>query len=233
MTFCQAEQHLTAAEEKWGGYMNIEGKNQWYDGFFYNLFFDSIEGGNRKMILDLIPQGSTALDVCCGTGRLAFEMAQKCRHVTGVDISPRMLAFAEKQKNRQGVGNIDFVFGDATRLEETLDRHYDVAVVSLSLHEMDSEERHATVRSMASVADRLILADHTAPPPATVAGFMINQIERFFGGREVFPLYREFVATGGIVGALERCGLVLDEQRQDRMGIRHVVSAPTHHRSRP
>ncbi len=211
--------------------MNDAGKNQWYDGLLYSWFFDSIEGGKRRMILDLIPEDSMVLDVCCGTGRLALEMAGKCRHVTGVDVSPRMLAFAEKQKQKRGIGNLEFVFGDATRLAECLERHFDVAVVSLALHEMDSEERHATVRAMASVADRLVLSDHTAPEPPTIPGFVINRIERLFGGPDVFPLYQEYLASGGIVGALERCGLTPDEQRRDWLGIRQVVVADAGQRS--
>jgi SAM-dependent methyltransferase len=142
-----------------------------------------------------------------------------------VDISPRMLAFAEKQKNRRGIRNLEFVYGDSTRLGEYLDRHYDLAVTSLSLHEMGPDERHATVCSMSSVADRLILADHATPQPATIPGFFITQMERLIAGRLNWEVYREFVASGGVLGALERCGLSPDGQHRDGMGIRHVVTA--------
>ena len=209
--------------------MDKSPKTQWYDGLLYGWFFDSVEGSRRQIILDLIPEDSTVLDVCCGTGRLAMELAQKCRHVTAVDISPRMLAFAEKQKKRQGIRNLDFVFGDSTRLDECLDGHYDVAVTSLSLHEMGPAERHATVCAMSSVADRLVIADHTTPQPSTMPGFLITQMERLIAGRLNWLMYCEFVTSGGILGALERCGLSPDEQRQDRMGIRHVVTAATNH----
>jgi SAM-dependent methyltransferase len=199
-------------------------RTQWYDGLLYSWFFDSVEGGRRKLILDLIPEDSNVLDVCCGTGRLALEIAEKCRHVTAVDISPRMLAFAQKQKDRRGIRNVDFVYGDSTRLGKYLDQHYDVAVISLSLHEMGPDERHATVCAMSSVADRLIVADHTAPQPASIPGFFITQMERLIAGRLNWERYREFVASGGILGALRRCGLSPDEQRRDGMGIRHVVA---------
>lgn len=207
--------------------MDVYLKNQWYDGFFYGWFFDPIEGDKRRMVLDLIEEGDTVLDVCCGTGRLSIEMAAKCRYVTGVDISPRMLAFADKQKKRRGIQNLEFIFGDSTRLEECTDQHYDVAVVSLALHEMYADERHNTVCSMASVADRIIISDHTAPQPATIPGFIINQLERIFGGRKIYPLYKEYLATGGAIGVLERCGLTPDKQQKDQLGIRHVVGAVT------
>ena len=202
-------------------------KNQWYDGFFYGWFFDPLEGSRRRIILDYIEEGNTVLDVCCGTGRLSIEMAEKCSYVTGVDLSPRMLAFADKQKNKRGIQNLEFVIGDSTRLEECIDRHYDIAVVSLALHEMNADERHATVRSMTSVADRIVISDHTAPQPSTIPGFIINQMERIFGGRKMFPLYKEYAATGGAIGTLERCGLIPDKQQKDRLGIRHIVEAVT------
>jgi ubiquinone/menaquinone biosynthesis C-methylase UbiE len=210
--------------------MQSAGKNQWYDGHLYGWFFDPVETANRRMVMDFIPEGSTVLDVCCGTGRLALELAGKCRHVTGVDLSRRMLVYCERQKGKRGVKNLDYVFGDSTRLGAYLDRHYDVAVISLALHEMGPEERHATVCAMAAVADRLVISDHTAPQPATLPGFLINQMERFIGGRAIFPVYNEYVASGGIIGALERCGLSPDQQSRDRLGIRHVVAARTDRR---
>ncbi|MEW6078784.1 MAG: class I SAM-dependent methyltransferase [Thermodesulfobacteriota bacterium] len=207
--------------------MKNSGKNQWYDGYLYGWFFDPVETANRRMVMDFIPAGSTVLDVCCGTGRLALELAGKCSHVTGVDLSRRMLAYCERQKQKRGVKNLEYMFGDSTRLGEYLDRRYDVAVISLALHEMGPEERHATVCAMAAVADRLVVSDHTAPQPATIPGFVIHQMERFIGGRVIFPLYNEYVTSGGIIGALERCGLAPDGQRLDRLGIRQVVSART------
>jgi SAM-dependent methyltransferase len=208
-----------------GEKMKIAGKNQWYDGYLYGWFFDPVETANRRMILDFIPEDSTVLDVCCGTGRLALDLAGKCRHVTGVDISRRMLDFSQKQKKRRGIKNLDIVFGDSTRLKQYVDRFYDVAVISLALHEMGPEERHATLRSMASVAGRLVLSDHAAPQPATIPGFFIIRMERYIGGRANFALFNEYLASGGILGALDCCGLAPDQQRLDKQGIRHVVTA--------
>lgn len=205
--------------------MKTAGKNQWYDGYLYGWFFDPVETANRRMILDLIPEGSTVLDVCCGTGRLALELAGKCRRVTGVDLSRRMLAFSQKQKNRRRINNLDFLFGDSSRLEQYVDRSYDVAVISLALHEMGPDERHATLRSMAAVAKRLVISDHAAPQPATIGGFLIIRMERWIGGKSNFALFQEYLASGGIVGALNHCGLSPDQQRLDKHGIRQVVTA--------
>jgi trans-aconitate methyltransferase len=48
------------------------------------------------------------LDFGCGPGRLAFAMAAYSQKVIGVDISPAMLAEAEKRKAACGASNVHF-----------------------------------------------------------------------------------------------------------------------------
>ncbi len=40
------------------------------------------------------------LEIGCGVGRIGLELATKCRHWTGVDISPKMLAYAAERLQR-------------------------------------------------------------------------------------------------------------------------------------
>ncbi len=63
--------------------------------------------------------GMTALDVCCGTGDMAFALADRvgpAGKVTGVDFSPRMLEIAKSKAKKRGQA-VEFRHGDATRLE--------------------------------------------------------------------------------------------------------------------
>lgn len=62
---------------------------------------DALEQG---LILKLIgpPAGLRILDVGCGDGVLAVEMAGRAEHVTGVDASPEMIAAARRRAERQG-----------------------------------------------------------------------------------------------------------------------------------
>jgi demethylmenaquinone methyltransferase / 2-methoxy-6-polyprenyl-1,4-benzoquinol methylase len=66
--------------------------------------------------------GDEALDVCCGTGDLAFTLAHACPacHVTGLDFTEAMLLRArEKQavrRRRRRLAPVDFVRGDALAL---------------------------------------------------------------------------------------------------------------------
>ena len=53
-----------------------------------------------------------ALDFGCGVGRLLLPLARRCLDVTGVDVSPSMLAEARRNCDAAGAGNVQLVQGD-------------------------------------------------------------------------------------------------------------------------
>ena len=63
-----------------------------------------------------LPEGAAMLDVCCGTGDIALDTAERRGdlQVVGLDFSPAMLAVAEGKK--QGKENVRFMQGDAMAL---------------------------------------------------------------------------------------------------------------------
>ena len=67
------------------------------------------------------------LDLCCGTGQLASYFLERGCRVTGIDLSPAMLAHA-RQNNASSIaaGVADFIEADATNF--TLDRTFDLVV---------------------------------------------------------------------------------------------------------
>ena len=60
--------------------------------------------------------GLRLLDVGCGAGYFAREMARRGARVTGVDLSPRMLRPAHVAETAEPLG-VDYVLGDAERLD--------------------------------------------------------------------------------------------------------------------
>jgi SAM-dependent methyltransferase len=78
-------------------------------------------------LLDL-PPNSRILDIGCGTGRHAVEMARRGYAVTGLDFSSGMLAEAEKAAEMAGV-TVEWVQADAARF--SVAQLYDAAICML------------------------------------------------------------------------------------------------------
>jgi len=57
-----------------------------------------------------------ALDVGCGPGHLAVALAPLVKHVTGVDLTPAMLAKARAHQQEEGAANVTWQQADATAL---------------------------------------------------------------------------------------------------------------------
>ena len=55
----------------------------------------------------------TVLEYGCGVGRLVIPFARRAERVTGVDISPAMLATARRHVDRAGVRNVELLTADA------------------------------------------------------------------------------------------------------------------------
>ncbi len=91
----------------------------------YDLMNNIISAGRhhrwRQLAADAaaIGPGMSALDVCCGTGEMAFALADRVGptgRVFGVDFSRRMLEIARQKAIRQGAA-VQFSLGDASQLE--------------------------------------------------------------------------------------------------------------------
>lgn len=69
--------------------------------------------------------GMRILDMGCGTGRHAIELAKRGMHVTGVDLSTGMLDEARRKADAAGVG-VEWIEADGTRWQSAAD--FDAAI---------------------------------------------------------------------------------------------------------
>lgn len=95
--------------KKYGGY-----------GFTSNLpkYTSAYPDGNPEKIfkdklLDLANKRTTALDVGCGDGKFAFEIADNFSSIIGLDSSIELINIARQKKKNLGIENISFAYGDA------------------------------------------------------------------------------------------------------------------------
>ena len=61
-----------------------------------------------------------AVDLYCGAGTITQVLARRARHVIGGEIVPEAIRDAEESARRNGVGNVEFLCGDASRLAAEL-----------------------------------------------------------------------------------------------------------------
>ena len=59
----------------------------------------------------------TALDVGTGSGRLALDLAPRCRRVVGIDREPALIDEAKRRAKAASLANTEFVVADAEAVE--------------------------------------------------------------------------------------------------------------------
>lgn len=82
-----------------------------------------------------VSAGTSALDVCCGTGDWAFSLADatgKKGKVIGIDFSSNMLSVAEEKNKSSQYENISFVQGNAMDLPYE-DNSFDYVTIGFGL----------------------------------------------------------------------------------------------------
>lgn len=131
-----------------------------------------------------LPHGAAVLDLGCGTGRHAIELARRGYRVTGVDISGGMLEVARRNAAVAGV-DVEFVESPAQKFAGA--RRYDCAI---SLCEgalcLFSEEDDIWAKDMGVFA---CMAEHLLPEKP----FLITVLSAF---RMIRSLTDEQVAAG-------------------------------------
>jgi SAM-dependent methyltransferase len=94
----------------------------WFYDHYWNEDFHGIAFPILERIwLPRVPDGARVLDVCCGTGYLAGLLAARGFHVTGIDLSSEMIAYA-----RRNVPAAEFHVADAA--DFALPKPFDAAV---------------------------------------------------------------------------------------------------------
>lgn len=102
-------------------------------------------------------KGKSYLDIGCGSGRYAINLARLGAKVVGLDFSAAMLKLANSYAKEEGVGSkAKFIETDMNRWMEETDQHFDAAYAMGVFDYLDDPV--ATLRLMLKVADRAYLS---------------------------------------------------------------------------
>jgi SAM-dependent methyltransferase len=119
------------------------------------------EAQAAMMALASLAPGERVLDIACGTGLVAFDAARAVGpdgHVLGVDISGRMVDFAEQRARAVNISNSRFLRMDAETLDLP-DARFDVLLCALGLMYMpDPEQAVREMRRVLRPGGRICLA---------------------------------------------------------------------------
>ena len=149
----------------------------------------------KRRVADLarVQPGDTALDVCCGTGDIAFELARRGAQVTGLDFSEPMLKVArgrgakdegrrtkdETRAARRAATGPAFLQGDAMKLPFA-DASFDVVTVGYGLRNL--ADWQTGLREMIRVArpgGRLLVLEFGKPDNAVWRGLYFAYLRCF------------------------------------------------------
>lgn len=166
-------------------------------GSFYSTVIDPLLTRMRKRVTKEINAGEKIIDIACGTGAQVFEISGIASAVVGVDLSESMINHAKKTCTKKGISNASFRVCDATNLSETETKSFDVAIMSLALHQFDPALHSIILSEMKRVATRIIIVDYTVPLPKNYAGTG-SKLAEFLAGREHNRNFKKYYRLGGL-----------------------------------
>jgi demethylmenaquinone methyltransferase / 2-methoxy-6-polyprenyl-1,4-benzoquinol methylase len=189
---------------------------------FYDLMNSVMTAGlhhrwrSRAADLAAVGPGDSALDVACGTGDLAIELARRVEPggaVIGSDFSEEMLARA-----RTKASAIEWEWGNALELPYAADR-FDAATVGFGARNFSDLDRGlAEMTRVVKSGGRVVVLEITTPHRPPLSTFysvwfdrIVPLIGRLTGEDEAYTYLpssvKRFPGPEGLAAAMERAGL--------------------------
>jgi SAM-dependent methyltransferase len=182
---------------------SFRNKNHWYDGAFYDKFVAPNQTKLFEQIKQLITEQSSVLDVGCGTGYLSFLVADKCKSVTGIDLSKRNIAKANDNLRISNSKSIQFIHTPLDHLDLKGAENFDFSTITYVIHEINEKERLPLLKSMLEVSNLVIVGDYQSPQPRSFSGFITKVVE-FIAGRNHYQNFKNYQKNGGLNGLIKK-----------------------------
>jgi len=174
--------------------------------------------------------GDAALDLCCGTGDLAFALRERVGargRVVGADFSERMLAIAQDKAIERGYPDVTFEWADALELPYS-DASFDAVTVGFGARNLaDLERGIAEMVRVAKPGGRVVILEITQPRRPPLSYFfnlwfdrIVPLLGRLAGDPDAYSYLpesvRSFPSPEGLAAIMDRAGLT---------GIRYTILA--------
>lgn len=199
-----------------------QNKNHWYDGLFYDVFIAPNQDKSFRLVKSIIKENSDVLDVGCGTGRFSFSVEDKVNKVDGVDLSERNIKVAMNKLTKKNSPKIKFYHSEINYFFENGDKHYDYAVMSYVIHEVDEHLRNNILKTLSENADKVILIDYMHPRPSSYWSWL-NEAVEFVAGREHYSNFKSYLKNNGLRGLAEQNKLKITKEIKNTPSTSHIV----------
>jgi len=186
----------------------IANKYHWYDGEFYDRFIAPNQKTLFEQIIELIGPDTNIIDIGCGTGYFSFSVADKCKSVLGIDLSKRNIDKANQNLSKKPTDKLSFRNAYLHDVISTDKIHFDYAVLTYVIHEVNEEDRIELLNEISEVADKIIIGDYLIPRPFDFAGKIVKTVE-FIAGAEHYRNFRTYEANGGIQYLADKADLYI------------------------
>jgi len=194
----------------------------WYDGWFYDYFIAPNQDKAFNKIKDLIANDSSVLDVGCGTGRLCFQLIDKCSQIEDVDASEKNIDTAKKNYDKNLHYKIKFYNADIKSFLEESEKKYDYAILSYVIHEIDEDKRENILELLSMCSDKIIIVDYISPHPNTFTG-ITNRIVEFLAGKVHNKNFKSYLKNDGLYGLSKNTDLEIISEIKNEPASSHIA----------
>jgi len=196
-------------------------KKHWYDGWFYDKLIAPNQDTMFKLISSLIEENSSVIDIGCGTGRLEFQLASKCKSVTGIDLSSKNINTARNHLNKSNLKNISFIHGSPSDKIKN-NEQFDYAVITYVIHEIPLNERNTFLKTIHGFANKIIIGDYLIP---RTKGFwnLLNEAVEFTAGKDHYKNFKLFVEQGGLNSLIKENNFEIVKEIKNHPLTSHIV----------